>query len=438
VASSRRRIAAASTRLGRGLVSCAVVGLALLFVAGAEGRSSQVTTTDVHLHVLASPNDVPNGATVEVTPDLDGTSPNPCDSGFVLCDYHYSAPTTVTLTAQPSDAVSHFYGWTAAECPNAVNPCQLPLTGDDPDVSVFALYDPAPILVEVAGPGTLTWSEGGTPKECVGDTSVPPAPVTCDAGPLPARDPIVFTASPDDPSFAIDWFFSCDSVPHNATQCSTVPANRILGVGFDGNVPDRQFDVSATLHVSKTGTGSGTITGSGFDCGAGDGCRKDFGFGDPVTLQAEHAADSRFDGWIGVCGSSPTCHFNAGPTTSVKARFTLAPSTTTTTTTATTTTPPPPPRLKVRIIKLAARQAAGRWLVTARIASNKPIHAHARVGRRRRTWGDRTLDLRRGTHPLTIKLSKRARRGKCWFTLAASTAGGEVRNFPRQTVRLGR
>jgi hypothetical protein len=431
VASSRRRIAAASTRLRRGLASCVVVGLALLLVAGAEGRSNQVTSTDVHLHVLASPN----GATVGVTPDLDGTSPNPCDSGFVLCDYRYSAPTPVTLTAQPSDGVSHFYGWTAAECPNAVNPCQLTLTGDDPDVSVFALYDPVPILVAVAGPGTLTWSEGGVQKECVGDTSLPPATVTCDAGPLPARDPIVFTASPNDPSFAIDWAFGCASVPHNATECSTLPENRNVGVGFNGNVPDRPFDVSATLHVSKTGTGSGTITGGGFNCGTGDGCRKDFGFGEPVTLQAEHATGSRFDGWIGVCGSSPTCHFNVGPTTSVKARFTLAPATTTTTTT--TTTALPPAKLKVRIVKLAAHRASGRWLVTARIASNEPIRAHARIGRRRRIWGDRTVQLRAGTHPLTVKLSKRARRGKCWFRLVARTAGGEVLTSPRQTVKLG-
>jgi hypothetical protein len=148
-------------------------------------------------------------------------------------------------------------------------------------------------------------------------------------------------------------------------------------------------------------------------------------------LHADHAAGSRFDGWIGVCGSSPTCHFNAGPTTSVKARFTLTPTTSTTTT-------PPPPKLRVRIIKLAAHKAAGRWLVTARIASNKPIRTHAQVGRLRRTWGTRTVNLGPGTHPLTVKLSKRARRGKCWFTLAASTAGGEVRKFPRQTVKLGR
>jgi hypothetical protein len=428
VAGSRQRFAtaAAVTRLFRVLTSCVVVGLALLVVTGAEGRTNHVATTQVTLQVLASPN----GAAVEVTQDLNAN--HTCQDGFVVCEFQYLAPTTVTLTADPSDAFSHFYGWTAAECPSGVNPCQLDLTGDDPVVSVFALYDPVQIMVPVAGPGTLTWYEAGVPKQCVGD---PLLTTQCETGLLPARDPIVFTASPNDASYPIAWAFSCESVPLNATECSTLPENRIAGVGFNGIVPDRPFDVSETVRVAKTGTGSGTITGSGFDCGSGDGCRKDFAFGAAVTLQAEHAADSTFDGWIGVCGSSPTCHFNAGPTTSVKARFTLAPSTTTTTTTTTTT--PPPPKLKVRIVKLAARHASGRWLVTARIASNKPIRAHARVGRRGRIWGDRTVNRRAGTHPLTVKLSKQARKGKCWFTLVARTAGGEVRKFPRQVVRLG-
>jgi hypothetical protein len=396
-------------------VACVVVGLALLVASGAQGRSNPAAATEVHLHVLASPS----GAAVEVTPDLDGA--HTCQDGFTVCDFRYSAPTTVTLTADPSDAASHFYGWTAAECPTSVNTCQLTLTGDDPDVSVFALYDPVGILLAVAGPGTLKWSEGGVAKQCAGDPD-PAITTTCDTGLLPARDPITFTASPKVQGYTIDWAFSCESVPQNATACSTLPQNRIVGVGFNGSVPERPFDVSATLRVSSTGTGSGTITGSGFNCGSGDGCRKDFDFGAAVTLQAQHAADSRFDGWVGVCGTNPTCHFNAGPTTSVKARFTLA---------------PPPPPLQVRIVKLAAHKTAGRWLVTARIASNKPISAHARIGRRRRIWGNRTVSLGAGTHRLTVKLSKRARRGKCWFTLVSRTAGGEVQRSPRRTVKLG-
>lgn len=417
MASSRKRIAAARTRFRRGLTSCAVIGLAFLVVAGADGRTNPLAPTaptEVHLHVLASPN----GAAVEVTPDLDGAST--CQDGFVVCDFRYSAPTTVTLTADPSDQASRFYGWTAAECPNGVNPCQLALTGDDPDVSVFALYDPVSMLVSVAGPGTLRWHEGTVQKECVGDPSFT---TQCSTGLLPAREPIVFTATPSSASYGIDWAFSCEAVASNAPSCSTLPENRIVGVGFNGIVPDRPFDVSETLRVSKTGSGNGTITGSGFNCGSGDGCRKDFAFGAAVTLQAEPAAGSQFDGWVGTCGSSPTCHFNAGPTTSVKARFALI---------------PPPPPLDVRVVNLTARHKVGRWVVTARIASNKPIRAHARVGRRGRIWGDRSVNLRAGTSPLAVKLSTRARRGKCWFTLVASTAGGDVRKLPRQTVRLGR
>jgi hypothetical protein len=233
-----------------------VVCAALLVVAGAEGRSGQVTQTDVTLQVLASPN----GAAVEVTPDLDGN--HRCEDGFNVCSFRYSAPTTVTLAAEPSDAVSQFYGWTAAECPSGVNPCELTLTGEDPGVSVFALYDPVSIKVAVAGPGTLRWLGGGTGRECAGE---PTSTTQCVTELLPARVPIVFTASPNDLSSSIDWAFSCESIPQNATECSSLPENRIVGVGFNGVVPDRPFDVDATLRVAKTGSGDGKITGSGFN-----------------------------------------------------------------------------------------------------------------------------------------------------------------------------
>lgn len=418
--SRRRRIATAATGTRsalRGFALLVVVLLALLVVAGAEGRRSAVTPTEVALQVLASPN----GGAVEVTPDVNGNQR--CESGFVVCTFQYSAPTTVTLTADASDAASRFYGWTAAECPSGGNPCELALTGDDPVVSAFALYDPVSILVAVAGPGTLKWLEGTNEKECVGEAS---STTQCVTGLLPARRAVRFTAVPSAAGYAIDWAFSCEAVLENAAECSILPESRIVGVGFNHIVPDRPFDVDATLRLKKTGSGDGRITGSGFNCGSGEGCRKLLAFGAAVTLQAEHAAGSRFDGWIGVCGSNPTCRFNAGPVTSATARFVLAPP-----------PPPPPPKLKVSILKLAASRAAGRWRVTARIASNEPIRARARVGRRRLVWGDRTVNVGAGRSSLTVKLSRRARRGKSWVTLVARTNGGEVRKL-RRTVKLGR
>ena len=99
--------------------------------------------------------------------------------------------------------------------------------------------------------------------------------------------------------------------------------------------------------------------------------------------------------------------------------------------------PPPPPKLEVRIVKLTSARRAGRWRVIARIAVNKPVSARARVGRQRRTWGDRTVKVRAGTRSLTVPLTRRARRGKCWFRLVVR-AGGETRTLRPRTVKLGR
>ena len=314
MAGARQGIATAATRMRRlphGSVMLAVLAFALLFVAGAQARADLAAETEVRLEVLPSPV----GA-VQVTPDLNGDfSCGPV--GLDVCTFRYEAPTTVKLTAQPTvvlDTVEYrFYDWTAAECPRGVNECELGLTGDEPVVSAFALYDPARITMVISGDGTVTWPGGACVS--VGGTQ-------CETANLPAREPIIFSATP---TSSVLWAFGCEPVPDNAGQCVARPENRVLGVSFDDHVPEPPFDVKAWLRVSKVGSGSGKITGSDFDCGSGDGCRRQLAFGRLVTLQAEPAAGSRFDGWVGVCASNPTCRFNAGPVTSVQARFVAAP-----------------------------------------------------------------------------------------------------------------
>jgi hypothetical protein len=432
------------------------LAFALLVAVGAQG---QVAQTEVTLEVLAGP-----GAPVEVTPDLDENLR--CEDAFNICSFRYLAPLKVTLTAQQTaqqdDVVYDFYDWTAAECPSGENKCELELTGDEPVVSVFALYDPAEIRVAVAGPGKVTWPAGE-----LGEVTWPAgecASELCLTPPLPARAAIVFTAEPTNPSHSINWAFGCEPVLDDSTKCVARPENRLLGVSFNGaEGPDRPFDAEATLRVSKTGSGNGKVTGSGFNCGIGDDCRKRLSFGQLVTLQAEHGAGSRFDGWVGVCGGNPACRFNVGPVTSVQARFVPAsppptPNPPPIPNPPPTSDPPPPPgraqdsppppdppprppaptKLVVQVTKLTASRTAGRWRVTARIAASEPVRVSAQVGRLRRTWGDRTVNLRAGTSSLTLQLTKRARRGRCWFVLVARAAGGEVLTLPRRTVRLGR
>jgi hypothetical protein len=397
-----------------------VLAFALLVVTGAQGRADLAAQTEVTLQVLAGPDSIENGDDVFLTtPDKDGKLS--CPEGFVPCTFRFDAPTTVRLIAGTTHPTYHFYGWTAVECSDSVNVCDVALPEDEPVVSVFALYDPARILLGVAGPGTVKWVEGGSVKEC---------PTTCTTEDLPAREPIEFEA---DSAFPIDWAAGCDPVPNNLKRCVALPENRLVMVGFNGEAPPRPFDVQAMLRVSRTGSGSGRITGPDLDCG--NDCREPLDFAKIVTLQAEPAAGSRFDGWIGVCGSNPTCRFAVGPVTSVQARFVEAP--TPPPPPPPPPSPPPPPKLEVRITKLTSARKAGRWRVIARIAVNKPASVRARVGRKRRTWGDRTVNVGTGTRSLTVTLTRHARRGKCWFRLVARAAG-EMRTLRPRTVKLGR
>jgi hypothetical protein len=408
--------------LPRRLVLLLSFALAFLVVAGAHGGADQATQTEVRIHIVVpkDPGGSPVGA-VNATPDL--TEKDSCQTVDIPCTLRYYAPTRVTLTALVTNSAYRFHNWTAVECPSGQSECVLDLTGEDPDVSVFPLYDPAHIDVAVAGPdttGTVTWPGG----QCT-EGQVDP----CITGPLSVGQPVLFKAEKE--GHPINWAFGCDPRPENV--CEAYPENRILGVGFDGAQPFPPFEVKAWLRVGRTGPGTGRVTGSEFDCGSGDGCRKLIDFGKLVTLRADAAAGSRFDGWVGVCGASPTCRFSVGPVTSVKARFVEAPAPP-----PPPPSPPPPPKLQVGITKLTGFRRAGRWHVTARISSNKAVSARALVGRKRRTWGNRAGNLRAGSSSLTVRLARRATRGRCWFRFTARTAEGEIKVLPQRVVRLGR
>jgi Divergent InlB B-repeat domain len=433
MAGARQRLAAAATRmrwLPRRFALLLALAFAFLVVAAALGRPDGAAQTEVITIQIAVPKDPggsPIGAVSADPVDQEGNSP--CQTVDILCNLRYPAGTRVTLTALVSNSAYSFHNWTAVECPSGQNVCVLDLTTDNPIVSVFPLYDPAHIDVAVAGPdttGKVTWPGG----QCV-EGQVDP----CITGPLPAGQPVVFTAEKE--GHPINWAFGCEPKPDNPKQCVAYPESRILGVGFDGAQPFPPFEVKAWLQVSKTGSGSGSVTGpEGLNCG--NDCRRNLNFARLVTLEADPAAGSRFDGWVGgVCGSNPTCRFAVGPVTSLRARFGEMPPPPPPPSPP-PPSPPPPPKLEVRIIKLTSARKAGRWRVIARMAVNKRVSARARVGRQRRTWGDRTVNVGAGTRSLTVPLTRRARRGKCWFRLVVWTAGGERRTLRPRTVKLGR
>jgi hypothetical protein len=206
--------------------------------------------------------------------------------------------------------------------------------------------------------------------------------------------------------------------------------------------------VDVTLRVRSVGSGSGKVAGEGLDCGTGQACSTPVAYGKLVTLQAVADAGSHFDGWEGgVCGNSAACRFNAGPVTSVRARFLPGgasqpppqpPPTQPPPTQPPPTQPPPPTtRLAVRIVGASAVRVNGRWRVAARVVANQPVRVRGRVGRGRATWADRTFRLPRGTTLVRFQLSRKARAGVCWLRLVATNADGEIRN-PQRSVKLGR
>jgi M6 family metalloprotease-like protein len=76
------------------------------------------------------------------------------------------------------------------------------------------------------------------------------------------------------------------------------------------------------LTVTRQGTGSGTVTSTpaGIHCGAT--CTASYAAGTPVTLTAQAAAGSTFNGWSGACtGTAGTCTVSMSAARSVTASF---------------------------------------------------------------------------------------------------------------------
>ncbi len=107
------------------------------------------------------------------------------------------------------------------------------------------------------------------------------------------------------------------------------------------------IDNTATLSVTKDGTGSGTVTGDkgGIDCGPL--CSAQITAGNEVTLTATPAAGSAFAGWSGDCSGTGSCTVDMGAARSVGADFTavtpppVTPLPTPPPTTSKPVTPPP-------------------------------------------------------------------------------------------------
>ena len=98
--------------------------------------------------------------------------------------------------------------------------------------------------------------------------------------------------------------------------------------GFCSLRGDAGTEPTATLTISKSGTGSGTVTSSPAGINCGSDCSEIFTSGTTVTLTAISAAGSDFIGWSGVgCSGTGTCTLTLSTDASVTARFDLTSST---------------------------------------------------------------------------------------------------------------
>lgn len=77
------------------------------------------------------------------------------------------------------------------------------------------------------------------------------------------------------------------------------------------------------LTVTKTGTGSGTVKSDDGKINCGTQCTAEYDLNTPVTLRAEAAPGSAFDGWGGACSGRGTCEIVMNADKTVTASFML-------------------------------------------------------------------------------------------------------------------
>jgi List-Bact-rpt repeat protein len=435
--------------LARALLVSALVTVSFaLMTTGARAADSTLQVVPIGLgtvHVDQAPEQQRNTDSADCNhgkgTDQDFASNRDDVSGE--CTLTYPAGTVVTLTATGSDDFdgvasddgppTTFRRWSDDRCPSA-NSCTLTIGVGAQTVS--ALFSPQRVSVSAEGDpgGSVTSSVGelsqqGTPG-C--DTS---SGLNCvvDVDPDLAT-PVVLTAGPD-PKWATDPLrLLCDSIAPDQSTCSITPAwPRWASVGtgsFDAPGSPKPPDISVRFHVAKSGGGSGTVRGGLLDCGTE--CAATQSFGAPETLQAIADSGSRFVGWRGACGSSPTCRLAIGPVTAVTAVFERAVSQNGPTTGP---TPTPTPR-KSRLVKLNVRGHGRKRAILMRVELGGPASVRARLLRGRRQVTARRWQLKAGSYLLRMNVPARVRPGRYRVALTVS-GGGQTQQITRP-VRLRR
>lgn len=228
-----------------------------------------------------------------------------CGSSSSSCSYNYTLNTSVTLTATP-DAGSTLASWLGCT-PLSGFTCTVTMSAAKSVTVTFNKQTTGTALTVLRtgnGSGTVTSAPAGI--SCGSSSS------SCSA-PFAQNTKVTLTATPA--AGSILWGQSgCDTFSGNTC---TVTMSGARNVTFTFNLQ------TATLFVTKAGTGSGTITSSpaGLTCSSAS-CYGFFTLNSQTTLTATPATGSSFSGWSGCTSTTGNvCTVTMSASKSVTATF---------------------------------------------------------------------------------------------------------------------
>ena len=214
------------------------------------------------------------------------------------CTENYNSGTSVILTAIPASGYS-FSGWSGA-CSGTSTTCTVPMTAAKSVTASFTQRINT-LTVSIFGSGTVTSNPAGI--NCGFDCTE-----NYNSG-----TSVTLTATPASGYTFSGWSGACSGT---STTC-TVPMTAAKSVTASFT------QVTNTLNVSISGSGTVTSNPAGINCGTD--CTENYTSGTSVILTATPASGYTFSGWSGACsGTSTTCTVPMTAAKSVTASFGVA------------------------------------------------------------------------------------------------------------------